>query len=97
MPYTILIADDCPFIREALCNVFDREEDFDVCSEAENGRDAVKKAQALHADLILLDLSMPAMNGLDATRDVKQMMPEVPVIMFSVYNPPSLRQQQTPQ
>jgi len=85
MPYTILIADDSPFIREALCNVFEREEDFDVCGEAENGREAVEKAQELHPDLILLDLSMPVMNGLDATRVLKQMMPEVPIIMFSAY------------
>jgi CheY-like chemotaxis protein len=82
MPHTILIADDSPFIREALCNVFEREEDFDVCGEAENGREAVEKAQELHPDLILLDLSMPVMNGLDATRVLKQMMPEVPVIML---------------
>jgi chemotaxis response regulator CheB len=86
MPYTILIADDSPFIREALCNVFEREEDFDVCGEAENGREAVEKAQELHPDLILLDLSMPVMNGLDATRVLKQMMPEVPVIMFSMFS-----------
>lgn len=45
----------------------------------------MKKAQELHPDLILLDLSMPVMHGLDATRVLKQMMPEVPVIMFSVY------------
>ena len=85
MSHTILIADDSRCIREALCNVFEREEDFDVCGEAENGREAVEKAQQLHPDLILLDLSMPVMNGLDATRILKQMMPEVPVIMFSAY------------
>src|SRR5690348_8361586 len=85
MSHTILIADDSPFIREALCSVLEREEDFDVCGEAENGKEAVKKAQELHPDLILLDLSMPVMNGLDATRVLKQMMPEVPVIMFSAY------------
>jgi DNA-binding NarL/FixJ family response regulator len=61
------------------------EEDFDVCGEAENGKEAVEKAQELHPDLILLDLSMPVMNGLDATRVLKQMMPDVPVIMFSAY------------
>ena len=53
--------------------------------EAENGKEAVKKAQELPTDLILLDLSMPVMNGLDATRVLKQMMPEVPVIMFRAY------------
>ena len=84
MSFTILIADDSPFIRNALCNVFEREEDFDVCGDAENGREALEKAQELHPDLILLDLSMPMMNGLDATRVLKRMMPEVP-IMFSAY------------
>jgi DNA-binding NarL/FixJ family response regulator len=86
MSHTILIADDSIFIRKALCNLFDREEDFDVCGEAENGREAVDKARELHPDLILLDLSMPVMNGLDATRILKRVMPEVPVIMFSMYS-----------
>jgi len=86
MSHTILIADDSLFIREALCNLFEREQDFDVCGEAENGKDAVEKAQELHPDLILLDLSMPVMNGLDATRVLKRVMPEVPVIMFSAYS-----------
>ena len=67
-------------------HLFEREEDFDVCGEAENGREAVEKAQELHPDLILLDLSMPVRNGLDATRVLKRMMPEVPVIMFSAYS-----------
>jgi DNA-binding NarL/FixJ family response regulator len=86
MSYTILIADDSPFIREALCNFFRPEQDFDVCGEAENRKEAVEKAKELHPDLILLDLSMPVMNGLDATRILKRMMPEVPVIMFSAYS-----------
>ena len=86
MSHTILIVDDSVFIRKALCNLFEREEDFDVCGEARNGREAVDKAHELHPDLILLDLAMPVMNGLDATRVLKQVMPEVPVIMFSEYS-----------
>ncbi len=85
MSYSVLIVDDSLVIREALCELFDREQDFDVCGEAENGREAVEKAQELHPDLILLDLSMPVMNGFDATRVLKRVMPEVPVIMFSGY------------
>jgi len=84
MSHTILIADDNLFIREALCKFF-AQDDFNVCGEAENGKDAVDKAQELHPDLILLDLSMPVMNGLEATRVLKRMMPEVPVIMYSAY------------
>jgi DNA-binding NarL/FixJ family response regulator len=69
-----------------LRELFEREEDFDVCAEAGNGREAVDKAQELHPELILRDLSMPVMNGLDATRVLKRMMPEVPVIMYSAYS-----------
>jgi DNA-binding NarL/FixJ family response regulator len=86
MSHTILIVDDSLFIREALCSLFEREEDFDVCGEAENGRQAIDRAQELHPDLILLDLSMPVMNGLDATRVLKRAMPEVPVIMYSAHS-----------
>ena len=84
MSHTILIADDSLFIREALCTFFEQQ-DFSVCGEAENGKEAIEKAQELHPDLILLDLSMPVMNGLEATRVLKRMMPEVPVIMYSAY------------
>ena len=84
MSHTVLIADDNLFVREALCKFFEQDE-FDVCGEAENGKEAVDKAQELHPDLILLDLSMPVMNGLEATRVLKRTMPEVPVIMYSAY------------
>lgn len=86
MSHTVLIVDDSLVIREALCELFAGEEDFDVCGEAENGREAVEKAQKLHPELILLDLSMPVMNGLDATRVLKRLMPGVLVIMFSGYS-----------
>src|SRR6266536_1266393 len=86
MTHTILIVDDNLFIRRGLRELFQREEDFDVCGDAENGREAVEKAQELHPDLILLDLAMPVMNGLDATRVLKRVMPEVPVIMYSSYS-----------
>jgi DNA-binding NarL/FixJ family response regulator len=85
MAHTVLIADDNPFIRQGLRELFQREEGFEVCGDAENGREAVEKAQELHPDLILLDLSMPVMNGLDAARVLKRVMPEVPVIMYSAF------------
>jgi len=86
MSHTILIADDSLIIREALCSLFEREEGFEICGKAENGKEAVEKAQELQPDLILLDLSMPVMNGLEATRVLKRLMPEVPVIMYSAYS-----------
>jgi two-component system, chemotaxis family, chemotaxis protein CheY len=86
MAKAVLIVDDNAFIRNSLCELFKREADFDVCGEAENGKHAIEKAQELHPDLIVLDLSMPVMNGLDAARVLKRMMPTVPLIMFSEYS-----------
>ena len=85
MAKTVLIVDDNSYIRQALGEQFKRESDFEVCGEAENGREAIAKARELHPDLIVLDLSMPIMNGLDAARELKRLMPAVPIIMFTFY------------
>jgi DNA-binding NarL/FixJ family response regulator len=88
MPKTILIADDNDTIRRALCQAFTRESDFEVCGEAHDGQEAVEKAQILHPDLIILDLAMPVMNGLEAARALKNLMPSVPIAMFTFYVEP---------
>ncbi len=75
MAKSVLIVDDVELIRRALCELFKSEADFDVCGEAENGQEAIEKAQELHPDLIVLDLSMPIMNGIDAARVLKTLMP----------------------
>jgi two-component system, chemotaxis family, chemotaxis protein CheY len=82
---SVLIVDDNALVRHALCEVFRQEADFEVCGEAENGKEAIEKAQGLRPDLIVLDLSMPVMNGLDAARVLKRLMPTVPVIMYSAF------------
>ena len=97
MVKSILIADDNALIRQGLCELFSREADFEVCGEAENGREAIEEAQELQPDLILLDLSMPVMNGLDAARALTRLMPEVPVIMYSAYGDSFTREKPVPQ
>jgi two-component system, chemotaxis family, chemotaxis protein CheY len=82
---SVLIVDDNASIRQALCELFKREADFEVCGEAENGKVAIQKAQELHPDLIVLDFSMPVMNGFEAARVVKRLMPTVPLIMYSAF------------
>jgi len=62
-----------------------REGDFDLCGETVNGRDAIEKAQQLRPDLIIMDLSMQVMNGLEAVRILRSVMPSTPIIMFSNY------------
>jgi chemotaxis response regulator CheB len=86
MAKMVLVVDDNAAIRQALCREFTSAVDFDVCGAAENGRDAIEKAQVLHPDLIVMDLSMPVMNGIDAALTLKALMPKVPVIMFSEYS-----------
>jgi DNA-binding NarL/FixJ family response regulator len=85
MAKSILLVDDNAYIRQALCQVFKSEADFKVCGEATNGKEAIDKALELHPDLIVLDLSMPVMNGLDAARELKQLMPTVPLLMYSQF------------
>jgi DNA-binding NarL/FixJ family response regulator len=86
MPKSLLVVDDNALIRQVLCRVLASEAGFDVCGEAANGQDAIEKAQALHPDLIVLDLSMPVMNGIEAACALKTLMPMVPVIIFSEYS-----------
>ena len=86
MAKTVLIVDDNEIIRRGLRELFTAESDFDVCGEAENGREAIEKAQELHPDLIVLDLSMPVMNGIDAARVLRKLMPTLPLIIFSEYS-----------
>jgi DNA-binding NarL/FixJ family response regulator len=86
MVKSVLIADDNAFVRQRLGELFDREPDFEVCAEVENGRRPIEEAQESYPDLILLDLSMPVMNGLDAARALKRLMPEIPIVMFSAHS-----------
>jgi DNA-binding NarL/FixJ family response regulator len=82
---TILIADDNAVIRKILCQVFEHEEDYDICAEAVNGQEAIELALKHKPDLIILELSMPVMNGLDAARQLKRIMRSTPIILFSQY------------
>jgi DNA-binding NarL/FixJ family response regulator len=83
MAKRVLLVDDNTAIRRALVQSFDSEPDFDVCGEAENGQQAIEIAEKLGPDLIVMDLSMPVMNGIEAARILKRIMPAVPLIMFS--------------
>src|ERR1700751_891671 len=90
--WSALIVDDNAFIRQALCEILKRDGDFEICGEAENGKEGIEKAQELHPDLIVLDLAMPVMNGLDAARALKRLMPAVPLIMYSAFEDKSSEQ-----
>lgn len=82
---SVLIVDDNPVFRKIVIELLTRDGDLEVCGEAENGREAIEKAQLLRPALIVTDLSMPHMNGLEETRILKQLMPAVPVIIYSAH------------
>lgn len=85
MPRTVLIADDSPEMRKALCRLFENEEHYELCAEASNGQEAIRLAVKYKPELIILDLAMPVMDGVQAARELKRLMPGVPLILFSQY------------
>lgn len=80
----VLLVDDHHLFREGLLNILKTQVDFEVVGEAEDGLEALVKNRLLHPDLILMDVSMPGLNGLEATLKIKQEMPEVTIVMLTV-------------
>lgn len=91
-PIGILIADDHEFFRRSLRGLLESRPNWRVCGEAANGEEAVAKARQLKPELILMDVSMPCMDGVQATRIIRQEMPESQVIIVS-QNDPEVTQQ----
>jgi DNA-binding NarL/FixJ family response regulator len=85
MPKNILIVDDSPEIRKLVRLYFHRETHFQICGEAVDGLDAIEKASELHPDLIILDESMPRMDGLNAARILHSTNRDVPIILFTLH------------
>jgi DNA-binding NarL/FixJ family response regulator len=83
MAKRVLVADDNPLIRKMLCQLFEREDDYDICAEAKNGQEAIELALKHRPDLIILDWAMPLLGGLATARELKKIMPEVPIILFT--------------
>ena len=86
----VLLVDDSATVREAVRPLFDSHPNFEVCGEAEHGREAVEKAPSLRPDLIILDLSMPVMNGLEAAPLLIKILPHVWLILFTAHNGPEV-------
>jgi DNA-binding NarL/FixJ family response regulator len=83
----ILVADDDGLIRKMLYNLFEDQPDYDLCAEARNGEEAIALAKLHQPDLIILDFSMPVMNGIEAARALKKIMPNVPIVLFTLFPP----------
>src|SRR5258708_31314960 len=85
MPLRIQIADDSPAIRRLLRFFIEHNTDWQVCGEADNGQIAVEKVAKLKPHAVILDLSMPVMNGLEAAREITRIAPNVQMVMFTMH------------
>ena len=80
----VLLADDHALLREGLAGIIGAQPDMQVVGEANDGLEAFVKAQELKPDLILMDVQMPGMDGIEAVRQIKQVLPETIIVMLTV-------------
>jgi two-component system, NarL family, nitrate/nitrite response regulator NarL len=86
----ILVVDDHPVVRKGVCSVLAQREDIAVCAQASDGREALRQAMELVPDLVILDVSMPNVDGLAAAKLIKAAVPEVRILMLSVHDGPQI-------
>ncbi|HXZ30788.1 MAG TPA: response regulator transcription factor [Terriglobales bacterium] len=84
MKLRILVADDHEIVRRGLCALLQKREGWEVCGEASNGREALEMAKQLKPDIVILDIGMPLLNGLDTTRQLLQHDPQFKIIVLTV-------------
>ena len=82
----ILVADDAPIVRAGLKLLLETHEGWRVCGEAGDGEDAVQKAFALNPDVVLLDVAMPNLNGIDAAEIIKKYLPSATIYFVTQYD-----------
>ena len=84
-PLRILVADDHDFIRQGTCAVLERQPGWEICGLAANGREAVAQATQLKPDIVVMDMTMPELNGLDAAIQIKRELPETEIVLLSAH------------
>ena len=93
VPMKILIADDKLQVRRVLRGLIEGHQDWDVCAEAEDGIQAVDRAERFRPDVIILDLAMPKLNGFEAAARISELLPDVPILLFTLYASPQVEMQ----
>lgn len=81
----VLVADDHEVMRMGIRNLLEVQPGWTVCAEANNGQEAVEKTLQYRPDVIIMDITMPEMNGLEAASQITEKHPEIPVILFSLH------------
>lgn len=85
----ILLADDHPVVRKGVCSLLESRKDLEVC-EATNGEEAIQKSLEVNPELIILDVTMPVLDGFSAARKIKEALPVVPILMLSMHDGPEM-------
>ncbi len=81
----ILVADDNPAVRRYLRGLLEQQAGWEVCDEARNGHELLETFQEIQPDVIVLDFQMPGMNGLEAARVIRELSPQTPILMVTLY------------
>ena len=93
MAFRILLADDHEVVRRGLFAILQNKSEWEVCGEAKDGIDAVEKAKRLKPDAVIIDIGMPNLNGLDATRQIVDALPQTKVLVLTLYDSDDMIQQ----
>ena len=86
MGFRILVADDHEVVRRGLCALLQSRPEWEVCGEAADGREAVEKSQSLKPDAVIIDIGMPTLNGLEATRQILKANPHMKVLVLTLHD-----------
>jgi DNA-binding NarL/FixJ family response regulator len=93
MSARVLVVDDNAIVRDSIRDLLLSEPGWDVCGEAANGTEAIERADSLHPDLIVMDLMMPRVGGLQATREIVKQHPDIRILILTLYDYPSLEKE----
>ncbi|NLS80246.1 MAG: response regulator transcription factor [Chloroflexi bacterium] len=82
----VLIADDHTIVREGLVSLLQSDSDLDLVGQAQDGREALRLALELEPDVVVMDISMPVLNGLEAARQIRAQKPQIKIVVLSIHN-----------
>lgn len=81
----VLIVDDHPFVRRGVQSILHTAPEWEMCGEADNGNDAVRLSESLRPEVVIMDVSMPGLNGIEATRAIHQSHPDTKVVLLTLH------------